>query len=163
MKKLKEKFGKYFQFKNTINGTNYFLRGFLMSFLLMIPLAIFMGVGIGFLSFNLVAGIIIILIALLLTIPFMCFLLATTYKRINALFPNYSKLLTFLTFVYNFNIEFFNPNDQMDFDPELLQTQVDYINPFSNPMYTILILFSLSWQLYLIFGNSSIDKNSHVG
>ena len=163
MKKLKEKFGKYFQFKNTINGTNYLLRGFLMSFLFMIPLAIFMGVGIGFLSFNLVAGIIIILIALLLTIPFMWFLLATTYKRINALFPNYSKLLTFLTFVYNFNIEFFNPNDQMDFDPELLQTQVDYINPFSNPMYTILILFSFSWQLYLIFGNSSIDKNSHVG
>ncbi len=163
MKKLKEKFGKYFQFKNTINGTNYFLRGFLMSFLLMIPLAIFMGVGIGFLSFNLVAGIIIILIALLLTIPFMWFLLATTYKRINALFPNYSKLLTFLTFVYNFNIEFFNPNDQMDFDPELLQTQVDYINPFSNPIYTVLIFFSLLWQLYLIFGNSSVEKNSHVG
>ena len=163
MKKLKEKFGKYFQFKNTINGTNYFLRGFLMSFLFMIPLAIFMGVGIGFLSFNLVAGIIIILIALLLTIPFMWFLLATTYKRINALFPNYSKLLTFLTFVYNFNIEFFNPNDQMDFDPELLQTQVDYINPFSNPIYTVLIFFSLLWQLYLIFGNSSVEKNSHVG
>ena len=163
MKKLKEKFGKYFQFKNTINGTNYFLRGFLMSFLFMIPLAIFMGVGIGFLSFNLVAGIIIILIALLLTIPFMWFLLATTYKRINALFPNYSKLLTFLTFVYNFNIEFFNPNDQMDFDPELLQTQVDYINPFSNPMYTVLIFFSLLWQLYLIFSNSSVEKNSHIG
>ena len=36
MKKLKEKFGKYFQFKNTINGTNYFLRG-LAIFLFFIP------------------------------------------------------------------------------------------------------------------------------
>ena len=163
MKKLKEKFGKYFQFKNTINGTNYFLRGFLMSFLLMIPLAIFMGVGIGFLSFNLVAGIIIILIALLLTIPFMWFLLATTYKRINALFPNYSKLLTFLTFAFSFIVEFFNPNDQMDFDPELMQTQVDYTNSFSSLTYVILALVSTLWYLYLVLGNSPIEKNSHVG
>ena len=49
MIKLKEKFGKYFQFKNTINGTDYFLRGLAM-LLFIIPMAIFIGVGVGIIA-----------------------------------------------------------------------------------------------------------------
>ena len=51
----------------------------------------------------------------------------------------------------------------MDFDPELMQTQVDYINPFSSLTYVILALVSTFWYLYLVFDNSPIEKNSHVG
>ena len=43
MNKLKEKFGKYFQFKNTINGTAYILRG-LAAVLFAIPMGIFLGI-----------------------------------------------------------------------------------------------------------------------
>ena len=42
MDKLKNKFGKYFEFKNTTNGTNYFLRG-LATILFLIPIGIFVG------------------------------------------------------------------------------------------------------------------------
>ena len=55
MKYLKEKFGKYFQFKNTINGTDYFLRG-LAILLFIIPIAIFVGVGIGILGSKFLEG-----------------------------------------------------------------------------------------------------------
>ena len=51
----------------------------------------------------------------------------------------------------------------MHFDPELMQTQVDYTNPFSSPTYVIFALVSTLWYLYLVFGNSPIEKNGHVG
>ncbi len=70
MNKLKEKFGKYFQFKNTINGTDYFLRG-LALLLFIIPIGILIGVGIGILGADgnpLLAGILVLLGALLLSL-----------------------------------------------------------------------------------------------
>lgn len=162
MKKLQEKFGYYFEFKNTINGTDYFLRG-LANILFMIPIILFAAIGLKLLSINVVFAFLSIALGVSFLIPLFLFLLATTYKRINAFFPYNSKLLTFLTFAFSFIVEFFNPNDQMDFDPELMQTQVDYTNPFSSLTYVILVLVSTLWYLYLVFGNSPIEKNSHVG
>lgn len=166
MKKLKEKFGKYFQFKNTINGTNYFLRG-LAIFLFFIPSVIIFFLGMWSIENEyFVLAILFSLLGILFMVNFVLmiwFLLATTFKRINAFFPNNSKLLTFLTFAFSFIVEFFNPNDLMDFDPELMQTQVDYTNPFSSLTYVILALVSTLWYLYLVLGNSPIEKNSHVG
>ena len=63
MTKLKEKFGKYFQFKNTINGMSYFLRG-LATILFLIPMAILIGIGIGIISAGgnaVVSGILILI------------------------------------------------------------------------------------------------------
>ena len=161
MKYLKEKFGKYFQFKDTINGKDYFLRGLaIIGFF--IPIGIFLGIGLGILGSGgnmLVAGILIILGGLF-TIPILWLSLATTYKRINAFFPNQATLLTVLTFLYSFVVDGFNPNGETYVD---LENPVPYVNPFDNPIYIVLLLVSLVWNLYLLFGNSPTEKNNHIG
>ena len=55
MKKLKERFGYYFEFKNTINGTDYFMRG-LAGVLFIIPMAIFIGIGVALLETSMVVA-----------------------------------------------------------------------------------------------------------
>ena len=159
MKYLKEKFGKYFQFKNTINGTDYFLRG-LALLLFLIPMAIFIGVGVGILTAGgnaLLAGI-LILFGGLLTIPMIWFSLATTYKRINAFFPNKATLLTVLTFLLSFVVEGLNPNSGANFD---LENPTPIVSPLDSPIYIVFLLASLVWSLYLLFGNSKVKK--HIG
>jgi uncharacterized membrane protein YhaH (DUF805 family) len=159
MKYLKEKFGKYFQFKNTINGTDYFLRG-LAILLFVIPMAILVGVGAGIISAGgnaLLAGILVLLGALL-TIPMIWFSLATTYKRINAFFPNKATLLTVLTFLFSFVLEGFNPNSGANFD---LENPTPMVSPLDSPIYIVLLLVSLVWSFYLLLGNSKVKK--HIG
>jgi uncharacterized membrane protein YhaH (DUF805 family) len=159
MKYLKEKFGKYFQFKNTINGTDYFLRG-LAILLFVIPMAILVGVGVGIISAGgnaLLAGILVLLGALL-TIPMIWFSLATTYKRINAFFPNKATLLTVLTFLFSFVLEGFNPNSGANFD---LENPTPMVSPLDSPIYIVLLLVSLVWSFYLLLGNSKVKK--HIG
>ena len=159
MKYLKEKFGKYFQFKNTINGTDYFLRG-LAILLFVIPMAILVGVGVGIISAGgnaLLAGI-LILLGGLLAIPMIWFSLATTYKRINAFFPNKATLLTVLTFLFSFVLEGFNPNSGANFD---LENPTPMVSPLDSPIYIVLLLVSLVWSFYLLLGNSKVKK--HIG
>ena len=159
MKYLKEKFGKYFQFKNTINGTDYFLRG-LAILLFVIPMAILVGVGVGIISAggNAVLAGILVLLGALLTIPMIWFSLATTYKRINAFFPNKATLLTVLTFLFSFVLEGFNPNSGANFD---LENPTPMVSPLDSPIYIVLLLVSLVWSFYLLFGNSKVKK--HIG
>ena len=153
MKYLKEKFGKYFQFKNTINGTDYFLRG-LATILFLIPIGIFVGVGVALITTNAVLAGLLVGLGVLGIIPMIWFSLATTYKRINAFFPNKAGLLTVLTFVLSFVLEGFNPNNgAMDIE--------QFVNPFTSPIYVVLLLVSLVWSFYLLFGNSKIEK--HIG
>ena len=159
MKYLKEKFGKYFQFKNTINGTDYFLRG-LAILLFVIPMAILVGVGVGIISAGgnaLLAGILVLLGALL-TIPMIWFSLATTYKRINAFFPNKATLLTVLTFLFSFVVEGLNPNSGVNLD---LENPAPIVSPIDSPIYIVCLLVSLVWSFYLLFGNSKVEK--HIG
>ena len=159
MSKLKEKFGKYFQFKNTINGTDYFLRG-LATILFLIPIGIFVGVGVAIMTSGgnaVLAGILVLLAALLL-IPMFWFSLATTYKRINAFFPSKATLLTVLTFLLSFIVEGLNPNNAASMD---FQNPAPYVSPLDSPIYIVLLLVSLVWGFYLIFGNSKIEK--HIG
>jgi len=159
MSKLKEKFGKYFQFKNTINGTDYFLRGLAM-LLFVIPMAIFIGVGVGIIAAGgnaLLAGI-LILLGGLLAIPMIWFSLATTYKRINAFFPNKATLLTVLTFLLSFVVEGLNPNSGANFD---LENPTPMVSPLDSPIYIVLLLVSLVWSFYLLLGNSKVKK--HIG
>ncbi len=159
MKYLKEKFGKYFQFKNTINGTDYFLRG-LALLLFIIPIGILIGVGIGILGADgnpLLAGILVLLGALLV-IPMIWFSLATTYKRINAFFPNKATLLTVLTFVLSFVLEAVNPNSGNGLD---IENPSQFVSPLESPIYIVLLLVSLVWSFYLLLGNSKVKK--HIG
>tara|TARA_B100002019_G_C21166957_1_gene546358 strand:- start:204 stop:668 length:465 start_codon:yes stop_codon:yes gene_type:complete len=154
MKYLKEKFGKYFEFKNTINGTNYLLRG-LLTILFAVPVGLLIGFGIVAFGADIPAlGVILCLLGGLIIIPMVWFSLATTYKRINAIFPKQATLLTILTVVYSIFIEFFNPNK---FD--LNSTEV--ADPFSNPVYIVLTVISIIWSLYLLFVNSKVKK--HIG
>ena len=156
MKYLKENFGKHFQFKNTINGTDYFLRG-LSLILFFIPIGIFVGIGVALISTNpALAGLLVGLGGLLL-IPTMWFSLATTYKRINSFFPNKAGWLVAATFVYSMILEGFNPNNGMAQLNESAPTlpNGDYIT------YIVLFIPSLIWSLYLLFGNSTVKK--HIG
>ena len=161
MKYFKEKFGNYFQFKNTINGTSYLLRG-LATIGFFIPIGIFLGIGLGILASggNMPVAGILIALGGLLTIPMLWFSLATTYKRINAFFPNQATLLTVLTFLFSFVVEGLNPNSGANMD---LENPVPYVSPLDSPVYIGLLLVSLVWSLYLLFGNSPIADKKHIG
>lgn len=152
MSKLKEKFGKYFQFKNTINGMDYFLRG-LATLLFAIPMGILMGVGFVVMTSNVVVGSLLILLGCLFIIPMIWFSLATTYKRINAFFPKQATLLTILTFISSGIAEVFNPNSGAELG--------EFVSPAESPMYLVILVVSFVWSLYLLFGNSKVDK--HIG
>ena len=156
MSKLREKFGKYFQFKNTTNGTDYLLRG-LATILFFIPIAIFLGIGVALIESNLIIAGLLILLGSLFLIPMIWFSLATTYKRINAFFPGKAGWLVAVTFIYSFILEGFNPNNGMEQLNESAGTlpNGDYIT------YLVLIIPSLVWSLYLLFGNSKVKK--HIG
>ena len=153
MKYLKEKFGKYFEFKNTINGTDYFLRG-LATILFAIPIGLFMGIGIVTMPANVLVGSLLVLLGCLFIIPMIWFSLATSYKRINAFFPKHATLLTILTFLWSGIGEVFNPNSGV-------QPGDDFTNPASSPIYIVVLLIGLVWSFYLLFGNSKVKK--HIG
>ena len=157
MNKLKEKFGKYFQFKNTINGTDYFLRG-LATILFLIPIGIFVGVGVALITTNAVLAGLLVGVGALLLIPMLWFSLATSYKRISSFFPNKATLLTVLTFLLSFIVEGLNPNNAANMD---FENQAPYVSPLDSPIYIVLLLVSLVWGFYLIFGNSKVKK--HIG
>ena len=157
MSKLKEKFGKYFQFKNTINGTDYFLRG-LATLLFIIPIGILVGIGVALIKTNAVLAGLLVGLGALGIIPMIWFSLATTYKRINAFFPNKATLLTVLTFLLSFVVEGLNPNSGANFD---LENPTPMVSPLDSPIYIVCLLVSLVWSLYLLFGNSKVKK--HIG
>ena len=157
MKYLKEKFGKYFQFKNTINGTDYFLRG-LALILFFIPIGIFVGVGVALITTNVVLAGLLVGLGALFLIPMMWFSLATTYKRISSFFPSNAGWLTAATFLFSLIVEGINPNNGANMD---FENPAPYINPFDSPIYIALLLISLVWSIYLLFGNSKVKK--HIG
>ena len=149
MKNLKMKFGKYFKFKNTINGIDYFLRIIFVS----IVFFSLLGLGILLLEINLAIAIIFIVLGCLFLIPFLWLGFATTYKRINAFFPGKAGWLLACTVAYSFIIENFNPNNELNIE----SGSGDY------QMYLILFIPYFFWNLYLLFGNSSTEKNNHIG
>ena len=161
MKDLKEKFGKYFKFKNTINGTDYFLRGTFGFILFFIPLSILFGIllylstiiGSSNAIFVLIFGFVIVLLELLVVILMFWFLFATTYKRINAFFNQNVGLLTTCTYIYSLIIQVLNPNN------EIIQESITV----GYTTYLILFIPSLVWGLYLTFGNSTIGRKNHIG
>ena len=157
MKYLKERFGYYFQFKNTLNGTDYFFRG-LGAVLFFFPIGIFVGIGIALIASDLkVAGIISIILGSLFIIPMFWFSLATTYKRINAFFPGKAGWLLAVTFVYNLLVEGLNPNQSLNLldEPAPTLPNGDYIT------FIVFAIPGLIWSLYLLFGNSKVKK--HIG
>ena len=156
MSKLKNKFGKYFQFKNTTNGTDYFLRG-LATVLFLIPIGLFVGIGLAILNSQPVIAAILIGLASLILVPMIWFSLATSYKRINAFFPGKAGWLVAVTFIYSFILEAFNPTQSMNLldEPAGTLPNGDYIT------YLVLFIPSLVWSLYLLFGNSKVKK--HIG
>ena len=156
MKYLKEKFGKYFQFKNTTNGTDYFLRG-LATLLFLIPFAIALLGGVALINTSPPLAAVLVVLSIGMLIPMIWFSLATTYKRINAFFPGKAGWLTALTFVYSMITEGFNPNQAGN---QFMDNQVE-LSTGDSTIYIVLILPYLAWSLYLLFGNSKVKK--HIG
>ena len=156
MNKLKEKFGKYFQFKNTTNGTDYFLRG-LAILLFVIPIGLFIGVGVALITTNAVLAGLLVGLGVLGIIPMIWFSLATTYKRINAFFPNKAGWLVVCSFIYAIVLEGFNPQNAIN----TLDAPVGTLPDGDYTTYIILALPYWAWSLYLLFGNSKVKK--HIG
>ena len=156
MSKLKNKFGKYFEFKNTTNGTDYFLRG-LATVLFLIPIGLFVGIGLAILNSQPVIAAILIGLACLTLVPMIWFSLATSYKRINAFFPGKAGWLVAVTFIYSFILEAFNPTQSMN----LLDEPAGTLPNGDYTTYLVLFIPSLVWSLYLLFGNSKVKK--HIG
>ena len=157
MKHLRERFGKYFEFKNTINGTNYFLRGTFGFLIFFVPISILFGIF-YYLSTILdspnlilvtVLGILILLLELFLVILMFWFVFATTYKRINAFLNKNVGLLTICTHIYSIMLQVFNPNNEI--------IKVGYTT------YLIAVIPYFVWWLYLTFGNSGIERENHIG
>ena len=84
------------------------------------------------------------------------FSLATTWKRINAFFPGKATLLTVLTFLLSSVTEGLNPNSGAEFGAQL-------VSPTESPIYIVLLIVGLVWSFYLLFGNSPIAKDKHIG
>ena len=151
MSKLKKKFGKYFEFKNTTNGKNYFLRG-LVGALFLIPMAIIAGIGLGVMMAGAhILGIILIIIGSLVIIPYIWFALATTYKRINAFFPKHAGKILVATFIVSIIAETFSPMSQINTES----------GGGNWAVWSIFAIPQLIFSLYLLFGNSKV-KN-HIG
>ena len=157
MKYLRERFGKYFEFKNTINGKAYFLRGTFGFLIFFIPISILFGIF-YYLSTILdspnlilvtILGILILLLELFLVILMFWFVFATTYKRINAFLNKNVGLLTICTHIYSIMLQVFNPNNEI--------ITVGYTT------YLIAGLPYFVWWLYLTFGNSDIERENHIG
>ena len=151
MSKLKKKFGKYFEFKNTTNGKNYFLRG-LVGALFLIPMAIIAGIGLGVMMAGAhILGIILIIIGSLVIIPYIWFALATAYKRINAFFPKHAGKILVATFIVSIIAETFSPMSQINAES----------GGGNWAVWSIFAIPQLIFSLYLLFGNSKV-KN-HIG
>ena len=157
MKYLRERFGKYFEFKNTINGTAYFLRGtfgfliFFITFCILFGIFYYLSTILDSPNLILVTilGILILLLELFLVILMFWFVFATTYKRINAFLNKNVGLLTICTHIYSVMLQVFNPNNEI--------ITVRYTT------YLIAGLPYFVWWLYLTFGNSDIERENHIG
>lgn len=121
-------FKKYFQFSETINGTNYFLRQLLSSFFAFIG-----GFLIGFGLINEQVG--LFSLGLPLITAAIWFSLASMYKRISSFKPDNAGVLTSVFFSLQILNTFF---------------------PDGNPVGIILTLGLAIIGLYLIFANSNI-------
>jgi len=151
MSRIREKYGKYFEFKDTINGKNYFLRG-LAGALFLIPMAIIAGIGLGLMMAGAhILGIILVIIGCLVILPYFWFALATTYKRINSFFPEHVVKILIATFVVGFIAEFFNPTNQLNIES----------GGGSWVIWSIFGIPQILFSLYILFGNSKV-KN-HIG
>ena len=147
MSKLKAKYGKYFKFEGTTNGTDYFLRGLVGGFAFMIPFLILLGIGTYLVTAGSpVAGVILMILGAALLIPYMWFSLATTWKRINAFWPNHATKLTVAVFVLSFITQILSPESGI---------VSSYI-----PFLTIVIPQTI-FSFYILFANSKVKK--HIG
>ena len=122
---------KYFEFKGTINGLNYFLRNLVLSVL---------GFGVGFgIGYSFAMGEIgLVIVFASLFAPVMWLQVATIYKRMLALFPKEAPLYTggLVTL-------------------QLIHTAMSAESP-SKP-FLLLVLFIFG--LILIFKNSNIENH----
>jgi hypothetical protein len=125
------KIKKYFEFSNTINGTNYFLRTLLAGFL-----ATLSGGLLGFSIAN--RELPMITMSILVIVPIIWFSFTTIYKRMNALHPKYATMLTFVLLGLQTCSSFFYGEE---------------------PTLTLIKFGLAGILLYLVFSNSNIENH----
>jgi uncharacterized membrane protein YfhO len=120
---------KYFSFSETISGTTYFLRNFLVSLLAYL---VGFGMGVSIAKENIK----LLVFLSILFVPVYWFSMTTIYKRFNALFPEQASVLTM----------------------SLLSIQLLSV-ALSEPYDTLVIVPLAIAGLILIFKNSKIDSH----
>ena len=125
------KIKKYFEFTNTINGTNYFLRTLLAGFL-----ATLSG---GLLGFSITQRELpLITMSILFIVPIIWFSFTTIYKRMNALHPKYATVMTVGLLSLQLSSSFFHDEE---------------------PTLTLIKFGLVGILLYLVFSDSNIEKH----
>ena len=122
---------KYFEFKGTIDGSDYFLRNLLAGFVAFTG-GYLIGLGIG------TGEPILKFLGFILVLPAIYFNACTIYKRISAVIGENAGFLTGLVFLGN-----------------LLPTMIGNQHPVSVFSKLILLIFGL----FLIFKNSNIENH----
>ena len=147
MSKLKEKYGKYFTFSGTTNGTDYFIRGLVGGLLFLIPFGILLGVG-TFLTAggSPLLGVFLMLLSLGLLIPYLWFALATSWKRINAFWPKYTTKILIAVFAASFLTQPLDP--QFGLNESYL-------------LWALVLIPQVIFSFYILFANSKVKK--HIG
>ncbi|MCP3698776.1 MAG: hypothetical protein GY920_09520 [Aliivibrio sp.] len=145
--KLKNKYSKYFTFKETINGTDYFKRGLVGGLIFFIPIMILLGLGVFFGAKGSTAlTLAVVLLSLVLCVPYLWFSLATTWKRINAFWPKYTTKILIATLLISILVNLLDPK----------------IGVNNNALLFLLAgIPSAAFNLYILFANSKIKK--HIG
>ena len=147
IKKLKNKYNKYFTFKETINGSSYIKRNLIGILIFFTPIMILLGIGVVFVAKNsITAAITVMLLSLFLCIPYLWFSIATTWKRVNAFWPNNVTKIVIATFLISLLTN-------------LLDPRLGINN--NNLLFLLIGLPLLAFNLYIIFANSKITK--HIG
>ena len=125
-----EKYKKYFEFSGTINGSNYFLRNIIATIVSFFG-GYMTGYGIGMSDYGLIT------LGLVVLVPSFLFSFATIYKRVNALFPENSSVITAVFIVSQIVGQFFK----------------------GEPLGGLFTLGLLIFGLVLIFKNSGIENH----
>jgi|TARA_X000001382_G_scaffold13595_1_gene8808 hypothetical protein len=145
IKKLKNKYGKYFAFEGTINGTNFFKRGIVGMWVFGIPIILTLVAGLLLYAKGLTfLAIVPMLLALGFVGLYLWFSFATSWKRINAFWPQHtSQILIIYTAASIFG--------------QLLDPQ-NGLNDSIWLFFAVGILTSV-FNLYLLFRNSKIKTH----
>jgi len=145
IEKLKNKYGKYFAFEGTINGTNFFKRGIVGMGVFGIPIMLTLVAGVLLHAKGLTfLAIVPMLLALGFVGLYLWFSFATSWKRINAFWPQHTSQILIIYTAASIFVQLLDPQNGLN----------DSLGLF----FAVGIPTSV-FNLYILFRNSKIKTH----